>query len=100
VDSNKKNVSKIIYFSQAYLTFVTYLFIILILIFTQSSSFSMETILIAFLTPSLISLFFSTQIIKKSLENDLDIKNTIVKLTFAHLPTLFGLVASLILISL
>lgn len=100
MDPKMKNIAKIIYFSQAYATFVIYLIIIILLALTQATSFGYETILITFLIPSAFSLFFSTQIIKKSLENDLDVKATIVKLAFAHIPTLFGLFAAIILISL
>jgi len=100
MDPKMRNTAKIIYFSQAYATFIIYLFVILMLVFSTSTNFGYQTILIAFLIPSAFSLFFSTQIIKKSLEHNLNVNATIVKLTFAHIPTLFGLIAAMILISL
>ena len=100
MDPKMKYTLKIIYFSQAYATFIIYLIIVIMLALTKATSFGYETVLITFLIPSAFSLFFSTQIIKKSLEYDLDSKNTIVKLAFAHLPTLFGFIAAIILISL
>ncbi len=88
----QKLAAKIIYFSIAYGTIFCYLVIVLLILANDLNS-NYVIILLSFLIPAAFSIFFSTIILRKSLENESDVTLTIVKLAIAHVPTIFGLIA-------
>ena len=67
--------AKLIYFSIAYGTNFSYLMIVLLMIFSNDLHSGSEIrLLLTFLIPAAFTVFFSTIILRRSLENESDVK--------------------------
>ncbi|MFU8785686.1 MAG: hypothetical protein ACNA7U_00440 [Candidatus Izemoplasmataceae bacterium] len=91
----KLNQTKITYYAMAYITNINYLIILVLLTYNRIEPLENPLIpMLHFIIPASISMLISAFVIRNSLENNLDITKTIIRLAIIHSIALGGLVFS------